>query len=528
MTKLIGKYIERYLDSNALKLPLIFAIIYFLLFNSAILEYKFSYYKADFVKAILELAKDSIYIYLSLFIIFWGLTIHRLVFVTGTIFLFITGAIASYYLHFFRISPTTEMMGSFFSTDPNELYEIVSVKLIIWLIFCLAIAIYSLKYFSIPSKKLFVSNLLSATCLLITVNNIITPQFKLLKNYFPIQYLHNSYIYLSKNKMKNSSRENISYKYSFSDLSDQNITIVLVIGESARFDHFAINGYHRNTTPHLSSMKNLFSFKAQSSSNHTYISVPSLMSRQTAVNLEKALEETSFLSIFTMLGYKTNWIATQSLMKYLTNINQSTIYDEVNFAIIPGGSALFKMNDHDGEMLPYIKNLLDSNIRQLLVIHTSGSHWTYSARYPEEFQKFIPGCNSIAKSDPSTCDIEGLINNYDNSILYTDFFLANVIDLLKNHNSLLIYVADHAESLGENGYYGHGGPLIKEQTTIPFMVWVSDEFKARHPAVVSAIMNHLGNEISHDYVFHSILDCVGIESEIIDKNLSLCNGKYNG
>jgi glucan phosphoethanolaminetransferase (alkaline phosphatase superfamily) len=522
------KLIEKYLDSKSIRLPLIFAIIYFLLFNSAVLAYKFGYYKADFLKAILELAKDSIYIYLSLFIIFLGLTIHRLVFIIGTIFLFITGAIASYYLHFFHISPTTEMMGTFFSTDPNELYEIVSVKLIIWLTFCLAIAIYSLKYFSPPSKKLFVANLLSATCLLITINNIITPQFKLLKNYFPIQYLHNSYIYLSKNSMKNTFRENISHKYSFSDLSDQDIIVVLVIGESARFDHFAINGYHQDTTPYLSSMKNLFSFKAQSSSNHTYLSVPSLLSRHTAINLDKASEETSILSIFTMLGYRTNWIGTQSLMKYLTNINQLTIYDEANFAIIPGGSALFKMNDYDEKMLPYIKNLLTSNDKQLLVVHTSGSHWDYSARYPKEFQKFIPGCDSIAKSDPSTCDIKGLINNYDNSILYTDFFLYNLMDLLKSRNAFLIYVADHAESLGENGCYGHGGPMIKEQTTIPFIIWVSDEFKARYPTLVTAIMNHLGNEISHDYVFHSLLDCVGINSEIIDKNLSLCNGKSSG
>lgn len=81
---------------------------------------------------------------------------------------------------------------------------------------------------------------------------------------------------------------------------------------------------------------------------------------------------------------------------------------------------------------------------------------------------------------------------------------------------------DHGESLGEGGYYGHGGPLIKEQTTIPFVVWVSDKFKNRHPNLVQSIAKHLGKEIYHDYVFHSILDCAGISSEAIDKNLSLC------
>ena len=480
------KLITKYLDSKSIKVSLIFAAIYFLLFNSAVLTHKFSYYKADFLKAILTLVLDSIYIYFSLFIIFWGLTIHRLIFIISTIFLFITGAIASYYLYCFRISPTIEMMGSFFSTHPNESYEIVSIKLVIWLTCCLAVAIYGLKRFYTPSTKPFLAKILSAICLVATINNVMTPSVKLLKSSFPIQYLHNSYIYLSQNSTKQNSRKNISHKYSFSDFSDQDITIVLVIGESARFDHFAINGYHKNTTPYLSSMKNLFSFKAESASNHTYISVPSLLSRQAAVNLNKVPEETSVLSIFTMLGYKTNWIGTQSLTKYLTSINQATIYDEVNFTIIPGGSALFTMNDYDGNMLPYIKDYLSLDGKKLLIIHTSGSHWNYSARYPKEFQKFTPGCNSIGKSNPSTCDIEGLINNYDNSILYTDFFLYNVIELLKNRNSFLIYVSDHAESLGENGYYGHGGPMIKEQTTIPFIVWVSDEFKTRHPSVCCA------------------------------------------
>lgn len=86
-----------------------------------------------------------------------------------------------------------------------------------------------------------------------------------------------------------------------------------------------------------------------------------------------------------------------------------------------------------------------------------------------------------------------------------------------------MYVSDHAESLGEHGYYGHGGPMIPEQTTVPFLVWVSNEFKKRHPDLVSSIANHLGTEISHDYVFHSILNCVGIHSAVIDKNLSLCS-----
>ncbi len=62
-------------------------------------------------------------------------------------------------------------------------------------------------------------------------------------------------------------------------------------------------------------------------------------------------------------------------------------------------------------------------------------------------------------------------------LFYILIFLYSVIDLLKNSNAILMYVSDHAESLGEHGYYGHGGPMMPEQTTVPFLVWVSAEFK---------------------------------------------------
>lgn len=417
----MSELIQKHLDSKLIKLSLVFAFIYFIFFNSVVSCYKFSYYKVTFLRAILELSKDFLYIYFTCFIIFFGLTIHRLVFIIGTIFLFITGAIASYYLYFFRISPTKEMIGSFFSTDFNEVYEIVSIKLIVWLAFSLFSCLYTIKHFSILDSKLFATKLLSAICLLIAVNNIITPQFKLLNSYFPIQYLHNTYLYFFNGK--NTMRENINKKFSFTNQSDQNIIAVLVIGESARFDHFAINGYSRDTTPYLGTVENLFSFKAQSSSNLTHISVPSLMSRHPASDLDKITEDTSFLSIFTMLGFNTNWIGTQSLVQYLKSKNQYTIYDEVKFSMLPGGSVLLKGGDHDEKMLPYIKNIVNnSNAKEVLVIHTSGSHWKYSARYPQEFQKFTSKCNSTAMVDQRTCNLEELINDYDNTILYTDFF----------------------------------------------------------------------------------------------------------
>lgn len=196
------KLIKKYLDFQLINISLAFAIVFFLFFNSAVLIYKFDYYKGTYLKAIWELSKDFIYIYLYTTIIFFGLTVHRIVFKLGTIFLFITGAIASYFLYFLNISPTKEVMRSVLSTNPSEIYEIITIKLVIWLLFSLLTCVYMLKHFAVTSSKLLATRLLSAVCLLIAINNIITPQFKVLVNYFPIQYLHNSYLYFDKSSTR--------------------------------------------------------------------------------------------------------------------------------------------------------------------------------------------------------------------------------------------------------------------------------------------------------------------------------------
>ncbi|HJD66987.1 MAG TPA: phosphoethanolamine transferase [Rickettsia endosymbiont of Bembidion lapponicum] len=517
------KNIQKHLDIKLIKLSAILAFIYCLLFNSAILIYKFDYYKATIFRGILELSKDFCYIYIFSFIAFFGLSVHRLALKIGSCFLFITSAIASYYIYFFKITPTKQVIGSFFSTDLNEVYEITSIKLIIWMIFSLFTCLYTLKSFATSDTKSFVTKLLSAACLLIFLYNIITPSFKILKNYFPIQYLHNTYLnFAGSLGGKNHAQIDISKQYNFVDNSDNDIIGVLVIGESARFDHFGINGYMRDTTPRLKNIENLTSFKAKSASNLTYISIPSLLSRYPASKIEDNKLENSFLSVLTNLGFNTTWVGTQTLMRNLANFDLGTIYNDVNFTIVPGGSALFSLNDHDGKMLPFVQEIISNSSKQFIVVHTSGSHWNYTARYPREFEQFAPICSERIKSDASNCEQLALVNSYDNSILYTDFFLSNLIDLLKDKNAFLLYVSDHGESLGENGYYGHGGPLIAEQTTVPFLVWMSDEFKQKHPESVASIKNYANNEISHDYIFHSILDCLNIDSEIVDKSLSLC------
>lgn len=518
------KFIQKQLDVTLVRTALIFALIYCLMFNTSVVLHKYEYYQASFTSAIFELLKQFIYTYITTFIFFFALAIHRLIFIIGSLFLFLTGALASYYLFYLGVAPTEKMMPAIYGTQISEVSELISMKIVTWIVFSLLICVFGIKHFNPQSPKGFLSKVLTALCLFLAVNNIISPTFKILKSYFPVQYLHNSYVYFFGNK--DHVRQDISQKFNFQITNnEENIIGILVIGESARYKNFGINGYGRDTTPNLKKINNLYSFEGRSCDNTTHLSIACLLSRHSEQNIDKVKSETGFLSVLTALGYNTTWISTQSISGYYEST--TTLYDEVKFSIIPGGSLLYSMNSHDELMLPYIEKLLEKQGRQFITVQLSGSHWNYASRYPEEFAKFKPTQKKNAKVDQASCTKEELINSYDNSILYTDFFLANLIRLLKNKNAFLIFASDHAESLGEHGRLGHGAEFAPEQKEIPFMVWFSDSFKQNYPELVNAVSSHQGQIISHDYIFHSVLNCLGIESEILDLNYSLCSPKKN-
>lgn len=514
------KYILKEPGIKLIKASLVFALLYCLLFNLAVFSYKFQYLSSNTYGAIIEFAKDFIYNIITLYIIFFGLTVYRSLFIIGSLFLFITGALTSYYLFFFSISPTPALMPTIYGTNSTEMYELISVRIIIWIMFCVSICIYFIKYFNISTSRSFLTRILAAVCLLIAIGNIIAPKFNFLKSYFPIQYLHNSYMHFFEQSEK-YDRLDISSKYSFIDSSEDDVIGVLVIGESARYGNFGLNGYERDTTPHLQK-EDIISYKARSCASTTYLSVPCMLSRFGEQDLAKVDTESSVLSILTSLKFETMWFGTQSISKYYRSKPGGSFYDEVNFHMIPGGSAIMQPNSIDGKLLPYLADNIKNNNKKFIVLHTTGSHWNYAARYPKEFAKFLPEISDSLKSDAASVGANERLNSYDNSILYTDFILSRVIDILKHKKAFMIYVSDHGESLGEGGRLTHAADeYFPEQRTVPFMIWFSDSYKLVHADKWDAAQI-AKKDISHDYIFHTILDCLNIESEAIDPSLSLC------
>jgi len=170
------------------------------------------------------------------------------------------------------------------------------------------------------------------------------------------------------------------------------------------------------------------------------------------------------------------------------------------------------------------------------VLHQKGSHGpTYFKRYPEEFKKFTPVC---ATSELQNCSQEQIVNAYDNTILYTDYFLAQVIAFLKQHadeyNGAMLYVSDHGESLGENNVYLHGLPYFmapSQQTHVPMVAWLSPQFQQVKGLDGACLAQKKDGEYSHDNLFHTVLGMMGVATQAYDAKLDIlaaCEPRRHG
>ncbi len=189
------KHLGKYIDYEISKRSMAFALIYSLLFNASVFIFRFKHLDISSLMAVLELSKDFICLNIMLFIFFFGLSIHKGLFITFGLFIFVTGAIASYYLFYFDAVPSYRMMPKLYNSDFSDIYDALTIKLAVWIIFSVAIFVFAYKHFKAEASKLFISKILSSICLLILINSIISPPFLFVQNYFPTQYMHNSFRY---------------------------------------------------------------------------------------------------------------------------------------------------------------------------------------------------------------------------------------------------------------------------------------------------------------------------------------------
>lgn len=426
---------------------------------------------------------------------------------------FIINSIAVYFVNTYSVIIDESMIGNILNTNFEESSSFFSLKLMLYLILLgiiPSIYIIKAKIINVTLKRFFINISLALLFILGLVianaNNIlwIDKNSKTLGGLaMPWSYTVNiSLFYI--HEYKKNEKEIILPDATIRD--NEKSVVILVIGESARSQNFSLYGYEKNTNPLLSKIPNLFHFNANSSATYTTAGVKSILEHTDTNDLYEILPNYLYRNDVEVIWRTSNWgeppIHIKNYQKrdaLKTNCTgEGCNYDEV---LLTGLKE---------QILASTKNKI------LIVLHTSTSHGpTYSKKYPAQFETFKPVCNSVELGNCSTTE---LINAYDNTIVYTDYILSNVIEdlkQLKEFKSTMIFVSDHGESLGEKNLYMHGLPMSiapKEQYEIPFIVWLSDN---------SSKQLKPNKLLSQNHVFHSVLNFLNIESPVYKEDMNI-------
>ncbi len=295
---------------------------------------------------------------------------------------------------------------------------------------------------------------------------------------------------------------------------------IMVVGETARADHFSLDGYSRETNPLLSKTPNLQFAHAHSCGTSTLFSVPCMFSIKDRkhYDVDEAAFESNVLDILSAAGVSPVWVENNSSCKGVcARIESIDLREHVDTM-----SPLYSdMGYYDEALIPQVDDYLGATGPDtLIVLHMLGSHGpAYSHRYPKSFEQFKPSCD---KTSPTECSAEEIANAYDNTILYTDFVLRRLIEKLQSHasefDSFLFYASDHGESLGEGGVYLHGLPYAlapESQTVVPFVFWTSPGFRESQ-------INNV--QLSHDNISHTLLGLYEVDATSYRRELDLFAG----
>lgn len=299
--------------------------------------------------------------------------------------------------------------------------------------------------------------------------------------------------------------------------------LVLVVGETVRAQNWGLNGYARQTTPELAQTGVINFPDMHSCGTSTEVSLPCMFSPfgRHDYDEKKIRAHQSLLHVLEHAGIATLWRDNQSGCKGVCEgLDIQRLDDATTTGLCADGRCM-------DEIL--LENLA-AQVRtkpgdRVVVLHQLGNHGpSYFQRYPAQFRRFAPTCDT---ADLGKCSREDIVNSYDNAIRYTDHFLTRTIAALRgldDYDTAMIYLSDHGESLGEKGLYLHGVPYAiapEEQTRVPMVMWFSPGFAADRGLDMSCVRQRAAQRTDQDNLFPSVLGLMQVQTSVYDPTRDL-------
>jgi len=449
----------------------------------------------------------------------------------------LTSAIAAHFMDHYGIVIDHGMVKNVFQTNVNEATDLLSLPLVLYFLIIgvlPAIGVYlaPVKYGTLKTALIAKLKVI-AICLLILVVAVLTfGRFytSFIRVHKPLRFYTNPtyYIYSLGRYFEEqyshpvTTVRPIGEDATIAPTDKQRELVILVVGEAAREDHFSLNGYQRDTNPRLA-QRDVISFtNFYSSGTSTAASIPCMFSVYTRPDCTDRNEESTenLLDVLRHAGVSVLWRDNNSSSK---GVAVRVPYQDFRK---PANNPVCDVECRDVGMLSGLQAYIDGHRSGdiFIVLHQMGNHGpAYYKRYPPSFKRWSPVCTSNQLNE---CSRQEIINAYDNAILYTDYFLSRVIDLLQKNSAhfetAMFYLSDHGESLGEGGIYLHGLPYFlapKAQKHIPAIMWFGRGF----PVDRQALEVKAGMPFSQDNLFHTVLGMLEIRTSVYDKKLDILN-----
>ncbi len=447
--------------------------------------------------------------------------------------LFVVTAFAVHFMTRYKVFLDTAMLRNVLATDVREARDLMTWSLIPQLLLYAGLPLWVLSRIRLQSRSIGRALLVRAGWLalaLVVAGGAIFASFQdiasLMRNNRELRFLVTpaNYIYSltqvarSQAKEVNRVREPVG-----ADAvpgagwggRPKPVVMVMVLGETARAANWGLSGYARQTTPELAAEAGIINFAdVTSCGTDTETSLPCIFSPwgRRAYDETRIRNSESVLDVVARAGFRVVWVDNQSGCKGVCNGVESLRPDPAKSpAHCAGGECC------DGALVDTLKQLVsDTPGNLMIVLHQMGNHGpAYFKRYPDEFKQFTPACED---PDLPKCSNESIVNAYDNAIRYTDHVVASLVRTLRAHeahDSALLYVSDHGESLGEKGLFLHGVPYKiapDVQTKVPMVMWFSSGFPASFALDQGCIAQVAATPLSHDHLFHSLLGLLDVKT----------------
>ncbi|PZT48151.1 lipid A/FlgG phosphoethanolamine transferase EptC [Helicobacter valdiviensis] len=428
-----------------------------------------------------------------------------------------------YFMQSYGVIIDSQMITNAMQTDFKESSELLgSWKLFLLFVTCVLLPLIFVFKMQIAKTRFMIRgatfgiSLLVAVLLLGVFSTKLVPFFR---NYndarmynAPFYQIYSAMKYF-KNTMKHKEElEKIAVDAKMQEQKHKKI-LVLVVGETARAENYSLGGYNAKTNPYTPEENVVFFENVSSCGTATAISLPCMFSLSKRSEFSNNEYRENVLDVLSRVGVSVSWFGNNSggCKGVCDRLEQKQILRE----------------EYDGILLQKLQNKLQNlEDTNLIVLHLQGSHGpTYYKRYPKEFEKFTPTCQT---NDLARCSKEELHNTYNNTIVYTDYLIEEMIDLLKkksDYKAALLYVSDHGESLGESGVYLHGMPYLiapKVQKHVPMIFWSNDRELNQYA------LSNQKEALSHDNLYSTLLGFFKVTSKTYETKFDILNAGGGG